>query len=74
MPYRSPGAEIDLVYELTWIASGEVSQLGDPDRFQAGDDSRSAEADREHIPAFAGRDWHQRANAASMLENSRSSE
>jgi hypothetical protein len=42
VPDRSAGGEIDLVYELVGIATGEVSQLGDSDGFQAGDDSRPA--------------------------------
>jgi hypothetical protein len=74
VPDRSAGGHVEFVHELVGIALGEVPQLRDPDRLQACDDSRPAEADREHLLPLAGGDWRHAANAASMLANSRLSD
>jgi hypothetical protein len=45
----------------------EILKLADADRLEARDDSRSAEADRDHLFAFALLDRHHPAKAAAMF-------
>jgi hypothetical protein len=56
------------------VALHEVLEFAHAGRPQPGDDSRPAEADREHLLAFALADRRHLANANAMFANSRLSD
>src|SRR5229473_5610145 len=74
MPDWPAGLDVYLRHELVRRAAGEIGQALDTDAFKAGQHSRSAQANREHLASLGLTDRHGDAKFVSMLASSRFSD
>ena len=68
VPDRSARGDIDLADALVGVAAGELTRLGDPDRFQALHYPRSTYASGGHLLAFASASASARERAFDVCE------